>query len=84
MSIKIKLTIVDNPQDTNYYAPIQNGDISSNGQDNEAVRKNDENIILHEEARESNGEIRPEETQSYKGNDNLIPSVKTISNDVPP
>ena len=75
-----ELTIIDNPEDTNYYAPVQDDDTSNNGQDNEAAHENYKNTSLHKEAQESDGEIRPDETQSYNGNDNLIPSVETISN----
>ena len=73
-----EFTIVDNPQDTNYYTPIQDDKIS---EDNEVAQETDESSSLHREARESREEIRPEEIQSYNGNDNLIQSVETISND---
>ena len=74
-----EFTFVEYPQDTNYYAPIQDNDTSSNAQDNEAAQENDENS-LHGEARENDGETRPDEI-SYTSSHNLIPSVETISND---
>ena len=74
-----EIEIVGDPQQTNYYAPIQDDHTSNNEQNNESDNENDENASSHDEARESDEEIRPDKIQSYNGNDNLIPSVETIS-----
>ena len=74
-------TIVDDSQDINYYAPLQYDKNSGNEQDNEAASENDENTSSHREASGNDEEIRPDEPQSSKDNDNLIPSAETISND---
>ena len=50
-------------EDTNYCTPIKDDEIS---EDNEAAQEMDGNTGLHEEARESNEEIRSEETQSQR------------------
>ena len=70
--------ITTDPQDTNYYPPIQDEEISNN---NDETQEIDENISLHDKARGRDEETRPEEAQSSNGNDNLIPSVETRSND---
>ena len=69
--------ITIDPEVTNYYTPIQDGEISN---DNDETHEIDETISLHEEARGSNEEPRPDEAQLSNGNDNSIPSVETISN----
>ena len=60
---------MENPQQTNYYAPIQDDDTSNDRQDNEADNKNDENTSLHKEGRESDEESRLDEIQLYNGHD---------------
>ena len=52
--------ITIDPEVTNYYTPIQDGEISN---DNDETHEIDETISLHEEARGSNEEIRPDEAQ---------------------
>ena len=65
-------------QDTNYYTSIQEDENSNNNYENQEIN---ENIGLHNEAKGSDEDIRPDEAQSSNANDNLISSVETISND---
>ena len=70
--------ITIDPQDTIYYALIQEKEIFNN---NDETQEIDGNIGLHDKAQGSDEDTRPDEAHSSNDNDNLIPFVETISND---
>ena len=73
---KEEFEMVDDPQQTNYYAPIQYDNTSDNEQNNESDNRNDENNNLHKEARVSNEETTQEEIPLYNDNNILTPLVE--------